>query len=182
MKRLIGAEIPSPVRQIDVNLKYVPKYLIQSLDEPFIWQIGDSIVTLNCRAPYVGWTVFREKILELIEFVKESNLVVAPYKNSLRYIDFIDHNLFPDLSCLKLHLQLGDILIKDKVQIRMELQKGESFHIIQIATNMQVNLSDQLKNGIIIDIDTYSIEQPNNWDKLIGQLDMLHDDSKRLFF
>lgn len=182
VKRLMAAEIPSAIRQIDATLKYVPKYAIQDFDNPFIWQVGDNIVTLNCRVPYVGWSVFKDRIITLINFIKDSNLIKSPYKHSLRYIDFLDQSIFPDLSCLKLNIQIGEIKIHDKIQIKIDLEKGESLYVIQIATNMQINLSNQLKNGIIIDTDTYPIKLPESWENLEGQLDMLHDNCKSLFF
>lgn len=182
VKRLIGAEIPSIIKQMDMNLRYVPKYAILNYDDPFIWQIGDNIVTLNCRIPYMGWSSFKENIVTLIKFIKESNLIQAPYKHSLRYINFLDQDIFPNLNYLKLNIQLGDIKIQDKIEMKINLEKGGSFYIVQIATNMGINLLNQLKNGTIIDIDTYPVKLPKSWEDLENQLDNLHNDCKGLFF
>ena len=39
---------------IDPNPRFAPKMLMEEPGGSFIWQVGDRVITLNCRTPYVG--------------------------------------------------------------------------------------------------------------------------------
>jgi uncharacterized protein (TIGR04255 family) len=66
--------------------------------------------------------------------------------------------------------------------MRLEIPDAQCVHVIQIATAAQANLGGEQLTGTIIDLETLPVEMPDNWDTLRGQLDLLHDHSKQLFF
>ena len=53
LHRLPAADIPPQVAQIDPNLRHVAKYRMEEAGLPFLFQVGDRTVTLNCRRPHV---------------------------------------------------------------------------------------------------------------------------------
>ncbi|MBU2802683.1 MAG: TIGR04255 family protein [Acidithiobacillus caldus] len=182
LRRLPSADIPAPIAQIDPNLRFAPKMLMEEPGGSFIWQVGDRVITLNCRKPYTGWASFKEAIVDLTQIVENSGLIPNPQRHSLRYIDLLQDELATDLTALRLALKLGDREIRDRVQMRLELPDAECLHVVQIATAAQANLAGEQMTGSIIDLETLPANTPGNWDNLRAQLDLLHDHSKALFF
>lgn len=183
LQRLPSADIPSQMAQIDPNLRHMAKYRMEEPNSPFMFQVGDRIITLNCRRPYAGWTAFKGKILSLVEIVESSRLVPAPLRHSLRYIDLLTLEAAPYLSSLQLSLKLGAFDIQARpLQARVELLDGACTHVVQIATPAQVQFQEGVKEGAIVDLETFSAESPNGWDAIAAQIDHLHERSKALFF
>jgi uncharacterized protein (TIGR04255 family) len=181
LRRLPTADIPAPIAQVDPNLRFSPKMLMEEPGESFIWQVGDRVITLNCRKPYVGWDRFKEAVITLTRIVEGCGLIPQPLRHSLRYIDLLKDELAADLSALRLAIKLGDHEILDRLQMRVELPDAEILHVVQIVTGAQANLVGEQMAGSIIDLETLSLEH-GNWDLLRSQLDMMHDRSKELFF
>lgn len=182
LRRLPVADIPAPIAQIDPNLRFAPKMLMEEPGGSFIWQVGDRVITLNCRKPYVGWGRFKETVVALTQIVENSGLIHNPQRHSLRYIDLLKDELADNLAALKLALKLGDHEIRNRVQMRLEIPDAECLHVVQIATAAQANLAEEQMTGSIIDLETLPADAPGNWDALRAQLDSLHDRSKELFF
>lgn len=183
LHRLPAADIPAHVALYDPNLRHIAKYRIKESGNPFLFQIGDRSVTLNCSKPYVGWNVFKSKTLALINILKESGLVPVPLRHSLRYLDLLNIEPAPDLSSFQLEIKIGGLDTHSKpLQMRIELPDKECLHVIQFATPAQVTLPDGLQSGSIVDIETFSINNPQSWQDVLEQLSQLHERSKHLFF
>lgn len=189
LQRLPAADIPAPVAQIDPSLRFAAKYRMEKPGDPFMFQVGDRVITLNCRRPYAGWTTFREKILSLIEIIESSHLVPAPRRYSLRYIDLLTLDLAPSLSSLQLSLKLGAFDTHARpLQARVELLDGDCTHVVQIATPAQTVSPQGKEEGAIVDIETFFTEPSNGgntsngWNTIATRIDHLHDRAKALFF
>jgi len=181
--RLPAADFPDFAAQMDPNLRFAAKVRLQGPAGAFLWQIGERVVTLNCRKPYAGWPAFREAIVALTRVMEESGLVPQPQRHSLRYIDLLTLDEVPDLSAIQLDIQLGTrALRKLPVQMRLELPDEDVTHVIQIVTPAQTQLPDGQHTGSVIDLETFVVADPQNWDGVRDQLDSLHDRSKQLFF
>lgn len=183
LHRLPTADIPAPIAQIDPNLRFAAKVRIEEPDGRFLWQVGDRVVTMNCRKPYAGWSAFREEILDLTQNIKTSGLVPQPQRHSLRYIDLLTLEPAPDLSAFKLAMKLGDHEIRrHHLQMRLEIPDNECTHVVQIATPAQVIFPEGMEEGSIVDIETFSPENSVDWNAIATQIDYMHERSKALFF
>ncbi len=182
--RLPPADIPDAVAQFDPNLRFAAKYRMEEPNSPFIFQVGERVVTLNCKAPYAGWDSFKEKILELTEAVEGSGLIPQLKNHSLRYIDFLLPEYAPDLTALEISLKFGNYAVQtNPLQMRLELPNGDCTHVVQIASPVEVHLMDGSKMGMIVDLETFiPSENPIAWDSVRTQIEKLHDSSKDLFF
>ena len=155
------------------------------MEEPggsFIWQVGDRVITLNCRRPYVGWARFKDAVEALSRIVEGSTLIAQLQRHSLRYIDLLTEELANDLSVLRVAMSLGDRAITNRVQMRVEIPDADYLHVVQIATGAQVNLSGSQLTGTIVDLETFPANPTGDWSSVREQLDELHDRSKSLFF
>ena len=182
LRRLPSADIPTAIAQMDPNLRFTPKMLLEEPGGSFIWQVGDRVITLNCRRPYAGWAQFKDAVLGLSRIVENSGLVAQPKRHSLRYIDMLADDLADDLSVLRVGLKLGDLAIRNRVQMRVEVPDADYLHVVQIATGAQVKLSGTPLSGTIVDLETLPTNPANDWNAVRAQLDELHDRSKSLFF
>jgi uncharacterized protein (TIGR04255 family) len=183
LHRLPTADIPAPVAQIDPNLRFTAKYRMEEPGSPFLFQVGDRIVTMNCRKPYSGWAVFKEHILELLGVVEGSGLVPIPLRHSLRYIDLLTLDPAPDLKALQVQFQIGQWGLQNRpLQMRVELPDEGCNHVVQIATPAEANLPEGKLQGSVIDLETLPSAPPGNWQDVRTQIDQIHDRSKAVFY
>ena len=183
LHRLPIADIPDTVAQFDSNLRFSAKYRMEEPGSPFLFQVGDRIVTMNCRKPYAGWPAFKERILKLLDVIESSGLVPIPGRHSLRYIDLLVLDPAPDLKALQIQLQIGRWnLVKLPIQMRVEIPDGDCSHVIQIATPAEAKLSEGQLQGSVIDLETFSNAQPGNWQDVRTQIDQIHARSKAVFY
>ena len=183
LQRLPSADIPAQMAQVDPNLRHMAKYRMEDKNSPFMFQVGDRIITLNCRRPYVGWNEFKEKIFSLVTVVENSGLVPVPTRHSLRYIDLLTLEPAPSLSFLQMSMKLGTFEIQNRpIQTRVELLQGNCIHVVQIATPAQVQFPEGVKNGAIVDLETFPAENLQGWKEIETQVDHLHERCNALFF
>lgn len=183
LHRLPNADIPPQIAQNDPNLRNAPKHRMSDEDSPFLYQVGDRVITVNCRIPYVGWSAFKDKILQVIDVVQGSGFVPNPQRHALRFIDLLTLDAPPDLTSLRLKLDVGDFSIqRTPLQMRLELQEKDTVHIVQIVTPAQVTIPTKTQDGTIVDIETYEKLPPQSWEVVKEQLDKLHERSKLMFF
>jgi uncharacterized protein (TIGR04255 family) len=183
LHRLPAADIPAPVLQIDPNLRFTAKYRIEEPGSPFLFQVGDRIVTMNCRKPYAGWSAFKERILKLLDLIERSGLVPVPGRHSLRYIDLLTLHTPPDLKALQAQFQMGQWSLQNRpLQMRVELADEGCNHVVQIATPAEANLPEGKLQGSVIDLETFSNSVPSSWQDIRVQIDQIHDRSKLVFY
>lgn len=183
LHRLPTADIPAPFAQFDPNLRFSAKYRMEEPGSPFLFQVGDRIVTMNCRKPYAGWSAFKERILKLVEVIESSGLVPTPTRHSLRYIDLLCLDPAPSLKALQVNFQIGEWSLENRpIQMRVEIPDNDCNHVIQIATPAEANLPEGKLQGSVIDLETFSISQPSSWQDVRTQIDQIHDRSKAVFY
>lgn len=183
LHRLPTADIPAPVAQINQNLRFSAKYRMEEPGSPFLVQVGDRIVTMNCRKPYAGWTDFKERILKLINVIEGADLVPTPVRHSLRYINLLRLDPTPNLKALQVNFQIGQWGLENRpIQMRVEIPDGDCNHVIQIATPAEANLPEGKLQGSVIDLETFPNSQPDGWQDTLPQIDQIHDQLKAVFY
>lgn len=181
--RLPVADIPAQVAALDPNLRFAAKYRIEAPGWSYLIQVGDRIVTLNCRPPYEGWDMFKQRISALIMILDRSGLIPEPHQHALRYIDLLTLEPPPALGSLRIGLSVGDrAIVGDPVQMRVELPDTGCRHVLQVATPALANLPDGPRQGTLIDLETTAEPTPKRWEAIQDGLEPLHTASKRLFF
>jgi len=183
LQRLPTADIPASVSQIDPNLRHMAKFCLEDPESTLLFQIGDRVITLNSRYPYIGWNNFKAEILALIQVIEQSQLVPTPLQHALRYIDLLTIEPAPNLSALQLSLRLGGFNTQAKpLQMRIELPDGDYLHVVQIATPAQATLPHGTQSGTIVDLETSCVGVLSGWDTIKTQIEPLHERLKALFF
>jgi uncharacterized protein (TIGR04255 family) len=182
--KLPVADIPAPLVEHNLNLRYVPKIRLEGADQTI--QIGDHVVSLSRRRPYSGWATFSADIRELAEAVRETGLVGQLERFSLKYIDLIELEKPVGLALLNLELKMGEYELAGKpVQLRTEIKENDLIHIIQIISPAEVALpgTEARLKGALVDIDSIRpIADGESWGVLYQRLDEVHASCKKMFF
>ena len=182
--RLPSADIPAPIVERDPKLRYVPKIRLEGGNQAV--QIGEHVVSLSCRRPYSGWKTFSEDIRTVIKIVRDTGLIDRLERFSLKYIDLIELDQPPSLSCLNLELKMGGYEIDTRpVQLRTEIKEGNLIHIIQIVSPAEASIPGESGrvSGVLLDIDSIRPMKENEfWPDIDSHLDDVHLSSKKMFF
>lgn len=182
--KLFPADMPAFIAENDPALRYAPKIRLEGGNQ--LIQIGDRVVSLNCRRPYTGWVKFSADIRELAKVLQETGLIERLERFSLKYIDLIELEHPTGLAHLALDLKMGEHdLAAQPVQLKTEITENDLRHIIQIISPAEVRLpgrENPLK-GVLVDIDSISpIAADESWDAITQRLDDVHAASKKMFF
>lgn len=184
IERLPAASIPAQLRQADVNWHYVPTVRLNG--PPYAIQVGEHVVSLSCGRPYSGWAKFGEKIRMLAEVLKETNLISAPERFSMKYLDVLPMDGTPTISMLNVVMSLGERHVaSDPVYFRTERTEGNLLHILQIICPAKAQLLGGAEvEGVLVDTDTvYKKEGTTDfWQNLEDRLNAVHDANKKMFF
>lgn len=183
VQALPSAQIPPFVAQEDPVLRYAVKHRIEVKGQPLLYQIGDRVVSVNCRRPYVGWSKFRESILDVARLIQETLPTVTPSWYTLRYLDLLSAEELPDLRGLRLNISVGDQTITQQpLHLRVELPYEGHDHVFQVVHPVQVQLPDGTQvSGTLIDLETKAAGA-GDWGGLSEELEKLHVASKTMFF
>jgi uncharacterized protein (TIGR04255 family) len=182
--KLPAANIPDPIVESDPKLKYMPKIRIENGNQAV--QIGEHAVSLSCKRPYSGWSVFSTDIRNLARAISQTGLVKRLDRFSLKYMDLITLNQPIGLECLDVDIRLGQHAIEERpVQFRTEIVEGDLVHIIQIVAPARVALAGNENDmrGVLLDIDTIKTTSgEDSWEVLSRRLDDVHLSCKKMFF
>jgi uncharacterized protein (TIGR04255 family) len=180
--RLLPVDIPTEVAEQDPDLRYTVKYRLENPDSPVLYLIGDRIVSLNCRRPYIGWQRLREEIAFLKGVLEESELII-PERHGLRYIDLIRREYMSDLSGLQLQVRLGEQEVRTQpIHLRVELDYLDRKHTVRISSPAQAEIAGETWNGTLIDLEV-GVQIENSWHAISDNaIDELHHALNSLFF
>lgn len=183
MQRLPTADIPAPLRKIDPNLQHASKLRMEEPASRFVWQVGDRMISLNCKKPYIGWSKFKEEIENFIEIVEKSGLISKFTRHSLRYLDLFATEGSKNISALKLEVRIGGhALNENQFNMRVGIPDEDYIHNVQIVTPATAALPEGMKTGLLVDIETVPNSTAEEFSNVRDQLEQLHSKSKELFF
>ena len=186
LERLPQYDIPEFIRKNEPNMKYLPLIRVKLSD--YYVLIGDNSISISCILPYKGWGSFKEKIKSILSILINNDLIESIERFSIKYIDLIEADSIEEqVDLVDISLSIGGEKLENQpYQIRMDIIKNDLMNIIQIISNATYEDSNNIKNGVIIDIDSIklinnsSIEQLK--DNLENDLEEIHKTSKSIFF
>jgi uncharacterized protein (TIGR04255 family) len=187
IEKLPTLQVPEQVRAMDPNLRFAP--LIRITSANFYYSISDNSIAVACKLPYPGWTKFNSEILNILNQVKESKIIVSMQRYGLKYIYIIPTDGLSDkTSLINLMLNVGSHEIKQETfLVRVEIPKGDVITVVHIISSAEALMPNGTKKQGLL-IDTESITQINNKNMLeflgylSNSLGNVHDINKQLFF
>lgn len=168
-------QLPEAVRATDPNFKFKPHYRISNSN--FVTQVGSDVLTISSFPKYVGWEEFSKQIFSILERIEKIDIIDSVIRMGIRYINFFDKDIFKDID-LKIYIGENDIKYKNTV-VRTEIEQESFRSSLQVANNASHNS----KSGSVIDIDTFTESNLNeffkNKESLISEG---HNKEKELFY
>jgi uncharacterized protein (TIGR04255 family) len=175
-EKLPITEIPTIIRDAQINLKFSPHYRLSN--ENFIIQFGPRSFSIVCQKEYKGWSEYFKKIEHAFNEIKNLNIIDSPSRFGLRYINFFEkENIFEKI---KVGMSLANnSLLEQKNVFRSEFNMDEFVCVVQITNNA---LLQNKINGSSIDIDII-IDKDDRILRDFVQLTLkAHDIERKIFF
>ena len=182
------SHIPQDIRRSDPSFAYAPSIRFEG--DQFAVMVGDTVCSVSCRRPYVGWSAFREKIIELTDLLRKSEIILAIERFSLKYVNLIDAgNNLSGLALLDSLVRVGPYdLSNTGCTIRTEIVENNVINIVNVISSAQVVIPNtNALVGLLLDIDSISqyaaAKSPDLfWPDFLTQLDVVRAKEKEIFF
>lgn len=188
--RMVTADIPPQLRDIDLNMRYAPSYELVRSETNELIRIGPKSLSYHRLAPYPGWTTHFPAVRDVVETLFSKIQTITPTRLGFRYVNALngpDH-LIEVASNLALKIAIGDGegFEPDSFALNYKRQ-NELGHVeqVQVATPDYVQgQSGPSDFSVLVDIDIFT---PDAY-SVVGQEDVLawietaHDLLKQNFF
>ncbi|MGH7933700.1 MAG: TIGR04255 family protein [Candidatus Binataceae bacterium] len=178
------ANVPREIREKDPNLKYLPSRQFSGGSRRIL--VGDHVVAISQRRPYEGWHSFRDHIIGLATYLKDTDLIQNVERYSLKGLNVVPSSQGGQLGLLNAKFEIEGRPAPEKgFHFRTEIESGELLIIVEIAPNATVQYPDQEQpTGLLISVDGIGIVTSTSefWVQSPNEIDELHDCVKRHFF
>ena len=181
------AQVPSQIRSRDPKLRYQP--IIRINWDNFVILIGDTVLGVGCKMPYLGWIKFSERIVKVVKILRDTGIVQTIERYSLKYVDVVEgETLAEQIQRVNMDIRVGSHTVKEETfSVRLETTHDNFINVIQIAAPATFTKPDgQVRNGILVDIDSICNYQTSDLSQFTNELptrlDAIHVENKKMFF
>ena len=178
-------ELPLANMSDDLRLKnpaftWVP--LLQYGGADFSIQFGPQVLSLITRPHhYPGWSRFETEWAWLLERMQESGIVSEAERIGLRYVDFFENDVWPQLN---MGVRIGENpLTSGELSTTVVLRHPEGQVRLQVSNGALFQEPSGVKRGSVLDLDVW--HPGGDGDLFTDGLDRvrrLHQTSKEVFF
>lgn len=174
-------QLPEPLRDMDPNLMFQPHYRLRG--DGLLVQIGPRLISVNVLEPYIGWSHFKSKILDVLNSVNSLDLIDTVSRFGLRYTNVFSE---PILDKIKVEVVVNDEqIVNPETSMRTVFDEGEGFKtILQIAGEVDVTPTNKPPfTGSMVDVDvSMSQENIEFFEHMDALLEKAHETEKSRFF
>lgn len=184
--RLPASELPRQLQQTDPDLKYAPRQGLAN--DTFQVLMGDCVLQISNRRPYIGWAEFKPMILSILVVLERENLVKDVERFSLKYTNVIEAKDVNDIKEQNFYIRLraelgGHDLTSQLTIIRTEVHTKGYINIVEIAPTTKIRVSkDAQIGGLMVSVDTIHNNPPSFFGNRESLLDAAHDMEKEIYF
>ncbi len=185
--RLPTADIPQPIREVDLQLRYAPIFELRKGDGSRVAKIGGHVLSYHIVGAYPGWSVFRPELESVLKTVIEKLKAPQFSRIGFRYINIFtpDRHHVGGLADTNIVLRRGDEILTSSVNVNYMRQLGKEHVVtVKIATPDLVGGSVPQHFSLLCDIDVGS--KPGvvitTYDHALSWIDAAHDLEKAEFF
>ncbi len=148
--------------------------------ENFILLLGSNTCVVGINNKYSGWEKFRSAIRNVIDDIIDCPFELKINRLGLRYIDFIDANIFEKMN-FTIHANQTNIA-KQPVTIRTVFKHGNYRMTLNIQNwYKKPDNPDIIGSLYDVDVDTTSIS-PNSSEHIFASFEEMHTIQKRYFY
>jgi uncharacterized protein (TIGR04255 family) len=189
VSRLPIMELPETILTTDPYFYYTPQIKLESdiFNQSIL--IGNRVISLSNYKPYSGWEKFSADIFNLIDKLKNTNLIDYIERFSLKYVNALHNDPFNSLKYLNINCNLMDYDLTNEAikgtSFRTEIIINDILCIIQITYPAIINIikNNEQINGILFDIDCIlNVPKDTTWIFVKDSINKLHATIKNLFY
>lgn len=185
--RLPTADIPTPMRLADLNLRFLPSVELVSPDGGVSVRVGPNMIAYSRRGKYPGWAVFGRELKVVVNRLYEV-LPGAPVSRlGLRYINALRTDLhhIETVDDMAIQVSVSGKKILNSLNLNFKTRVGTNFETMsRIATidMAEGNIPEHAK--IIVDVDVYTCRDFSATESVEVEkwIDSAHDLEKESFF
>lgn len=165
------SQMPSDIIRQDSTLKYKPLYRIEG--ENCSLQTGSQMIALSSKIPYIGWHDFSTTFYDIVKLCFEYFKKIT--RLGIRYINFFEGDISDKIN---INFNISDKYQPSKLNIQTEVLVDDIPNTIQYTPNARW----KLKNGSVIDIDTFKLySDPVDFNVLQSDVELVHKCEKTVF-
>ncbi len=148
LEKFPSAFLPPEILENDPTLQYAPMYRL--IESNFTIQVGYHSISFHLNNKYSGWQFFEKKLFNFFQTLKETSIFQKPTSFSMRYINFFEYEVYPNLN-LNVLLN-GEEPRLDNLILRMELAEHNFLKVLQFANKASIIQNQVQKEGSLVDI------------------------------
>jgi uncharacterized protein (TIGR04255 family) len=174
--------MPSQLLEADSRLRYAHYYKLPG--DAYTLLVGEHVFSVSCKRPYTGWSNYQSKIIEMMDFVHNANVIDAVERFSLKYSNFVSIDNDMTLNNFLVEISAGEFDITNQPLIfHTELIVDDYINIIDIKTGAVATLVGEGEfKGVAFDVDTiHKGGYANFWEEISDLLEEAHAVEKKVF-
>jgi uncharacterized protein (TIGR04255 family) len=156
--RLPMANLPSPMRSADQNLKYQPTLQLASPDGRQTVKIGENVISLHAIAGYPGWDAYRPSLEGMLDSVV--NHVQEPTINRLgiRYVNLLhaDKHGVGSVADLNLDIHIGGQSLQPPLILGYRRSPTKIHEVAVKVSSPEFVVGPTEPFSVLIDVDVYT--------------------------
>jgi uncharacterized protein (TIGR04255 family) len=158
-QRMPAADIPLPIRKMDVALRLQPLLELSAADRTRRVRIGSETMSYHVLGRYVGWTEFSKEVFTVTEHFFKVMKGVTAERLGLRYINTLTkarHNIV-EVSDLRLHVRIDEHDVGAPLNVNFT-QQASDHHLVttRVATPEFVQGAIEKDATLFVDVDVFS--------------------------
>ena len=177
------AQIPKVIRDQNPELRYQASRRL--IGQRLIISLGDRVAGISCPKPYIGWSEFQPVILQLVDLLKNAELIKQVERFSLKYSNMLPGvNQKEQFAHTQFTATLGKTNLAEQLtQVRTEFEEGGFINIVELAANAVAKpISGATMTGLLLSIDTICNNPSDFWNNAKTLLEDAHKVEKAIFF
>jgi uncharacterized protein (TIGR04255 family) len=185
-RRLPLAEIPAPMREADVNLRFTPTFELIDSNNSRAVRVGPHVFSYHVKAPYPGWIDYRRELDLAVDELFVRAPITAVKRLGMRYTNGLRSDLHGIESPrdLDLSISVSHEPQNDKINLNYITDPFPDVRCtVRIATREFIGGQVPPEPNVFIDVDVYTEDFPatdatsvKNW------VNRAHDVAKGEFF
>lgn len=180
--RLPLMDLPAELVRSSPDFWYSPRIRLEGANKAI--QVCHRGFTLNLLRPYPGWQDFSAQILRLLGLVRRAEVIGAPERFSIKYVNLLPATGASWLELLNMEWKMGWGNPADSaVQIRLQRSDGDLIHSCAVMAPVEVALPGlAVQKGTILETESIAAADPQDpWGSVEAKIEQLHDACKRSF-
>jgi uncharacterized protein (TIGR04255 family) len=178
-KDLPLAKIPEELRRSEPNFSHLP--LVSFDAGGYSIRLGPQVIALHSLGEYPGWTSIHAEMTWLVEQIREVGFFGEGSRLGMRYIDFFQGDIFPNLRIRPVCADDGVTGIETSMTFAFEREEFGARLILN--NSVSAEIGGEPRTGSVFDLDlSLNAGQFDLFENGLARFEDAHRINKEIFF